>query len=81
MDPLPTIGEAIRRLERLDGSIQRVHVRLDELGRDIAGFAATWEAMEKRVEALEANWTWMWRMLVGAIALGAIGLMFGAVIQ
>jgi len=81
MGPLPTIGEAIRRLERLDGSIQRVHERLDTLGRDLATLSANWESVEKRVESLEQNWTWMWRMLVGAIALGAIGLMFSAIIQ
>jgi len=75
----PTIGEAIRRLDRIDQSLSRVHDRLDVVARDVASFSPLWDAMGRRVEALESNWTWLWRMFLAALALGAVGLLFTAV--
>lgn len=34
-------------------------------------------ANEKRIEKIEANNTWLWRTVMGAILLGALAIIFG----
>ncbi|WP_067924898.1 hemolysin XhlA family protein [Alicyclobacillus shizuokensis] len=34
------------------------------------------EANEKRIERLEANQTWLWRTVIGALITGGVGALF-----
>jgi hypothetical protein len=71
MEQIPAWAQDIReRVVRIETML----VQYDMAKVEAAHIKA--ESNEKRIEKLEANQTWLWRTVIGALITGGVGALF-----
>lgn len=79
VDSFDEFKERLIRIEENVKDIKNVKNDVDNLKIGQAQAEASTRSAHKRLDAMEANQTWLWRTVIGAIVIGAIGLLFAAV--
>ena len=60
-------------LQELRDKVIRIEVMLEQQS---IGYDSNYRHLEKRIEKVESNQMWLWRLCVGGLISGAIGLLF-----
>jgi hypothetical protein len=78
VDSFDDFKERLIRIEERLKNIDDMKNDVDNLKIGQAQTDASAKSAHKRLDVLEANQTWLWRTVIGAIIVGSLGVLFAA---